>query len=94
MISILTSAGSRRVTVGSKVSVNYRGQVFVGKVLSASYSTDQYVISINHARFHQVVVTRKRHQIDTIDDVEFEDVIRDVNLLEDIVISQEMVFMQ
>ena len=82
MISVLSQV-TNRISKGSKVSCLYRGIQHVGVVKHADYKLDRYTIRIKISRFGEVFLSRKRHQIEPIEDVEFESVEHAVHLLDD-----------
>jgi len=65
-----------QIRVGQKVLTGYRGALVAGTVAIVNYKKNRYVIEFKTGEFGHVVLCRKRHQIDRIDNAV---VVNDVN---------------
>ena len=87
MISVKRLFSLDRIVAKQKVTVMFRGELFIGTVLHCDYKMDRYTIRVSGHHHHVAIITRRRCQIERIDDHEFEEVINDVIVTEDLVLN-------
>lgn len=82
MISITHLFGKdNRVLAGTQVSLIHNGISNIGRVVACNYSENNYIIQFIDRCINTHVVERRRHQINPVEDIEFEEVVEDCRQL-------------
>lgn len=71
-----------RISVGDKVQCLHRGESVIGRVKHVDYKKDNYIVRVSIGNNERIYKHLRRHQVELVEDVEFEECIKSVNMMQ------------